>query len=374
MGKIYSRNDSPYIYADFSDAKGRRIQRSTRTTDPRVAKRRLRDMEMDTTSAARGKGSLANAVDYFIAVACAPKPAATRESYAQKAHHLKRLLGEIQLDDLEREHLDRYIAARLDEPARPSKPDKTSPHTVHKELVVLRGALDTARARKVWSGSLDVMPTFSPQYVPRETYLTQEQFVALIQHIVAPARNESEAELVMERRNRRALYCLLIAFASPRRGEVEALRWEHVDRVRGVIRIPKGKTVGRGVPIAPELLPWLEVMGDASGWRGPMVDPWTNVSRDLTSACARAGVPRVSCNDLRRTFSSWLVQRNVSLWVIAQLMGHGSVRMLETTYGRVDNATLQGAIGTLPTGIVPAINAPNEPNEATATDQAPRSA
>jgi integrase len=60
---------------------------------------------------------------------------------------------------------------------------------------------------------------------------------------------------------------MLIAYASPRRGEVEKIEWPHVDLARGVIQIPKGKTVGRPVAIHPELVPWLEGFGELANWR-----------------------------------------------------------------------------------------------------------
>ncbi|MDB4962503.1 MAG: integrase family protein [Myxococcales bacterium] len=81
-----------------------------------------------------------------------------------------------------------------------------------------------------------------------------------------------------------------------------------------------------------------------------MVEPWGSITRDLTAACRRAGVPRVTCNDLRRTFSSWLVQKHVSLWVVATLLGHASTRMVELVYGRLDDAVLADAIARLPGG------------------------
>jgi len=49
----------------------------------------------------------------------------------------------------------------------------------------------------------------------------------------------------------RAVNCLLIALASPRRSELEALDWTDVDLARETIRIPEGKTVSRMVSIHP---------------------------------------------------------------------------------------------------------------------------
>ena len=47
MGKLYKRGDT--YYADYFDRVGRRQQRSTRTGDIKVARARLRDMELNTT-------------------------------------------------------------------------------------------------------------------------------------------------------------------------------------------------------------------------------------------------------------------------------------------------------------------------------------
>ena len=139
---------------------------------------------------------------------------------------------------------------------------------------------------------------------------------------------------------------MLIAFASPRVGELEAMRWERdVDLARGVLQIPEGKTRGRPVAIHPMLRPWLEALHAGNG---PVIEPWANVRRDLGRAAARAGVPRVTPNDLRRTFASWLVQGGTPLLVVSRLLGHSSTRMVDLVYGQLDEATLHEAIGRLP--------------------------
>ena len=63
---------------------------------------------------------------------------------------------------------------------------------------------------------------------------------------------------------------------------------------------------------------------------------WPNVRRDLAVACRHAGIPRVSPNDLRRTFASWLKQRGVDSMVVARLLGHSSTAMVERVYGRLN--------------------------------------
>ncbi len=53
-------------------------------------------------------------------------------------------MGDVLIDDLDGTRVERYIAARLDEGAHP--------HSIHKELVVLRGTLNSAEARGVFRG------------------------------------------------------------------------------------------------------------------------------------------------------------------------------------------------------------------------------
>ena len=260
MGRLHKRGDT--YYADFVDRRGRRIQRSLRTGDRVVAAARLRDLELATTdSGPHPSEALTTALDYFTGIACANKSDATRSSYAQKARHLVRVLGEPVIDDLVRSRVERYIATRLDEGAHP--------HSVHKELVVLRGALASAESRGVFHGVVaKIIPRFRPRYVPRETYLTPEQLAKLLAHIVAPPAPKATPATVAKletKRLQRTLYVLLLAFAAPRRGELERLDWRDVDLAHDAIRVPKGKTKSRIVPIHPILRPYLEALPRGPG-------------------------------------------------------------------------------------------------------------
>lgn len=342
MGTLFKRDDR--YYANFIDRSGKRQRAALHTTDRKVALARLRELELATTDrAAHQTEALDAALTYYLSVACAAKPDGTIRSYSQKARHVSRLLGGTLADKLNREGVERYIAARLEEGAHP--------HSVHKELVVLRGALRSAAERDRFHGSIEaVVPKFDAEYEPRRTYLTPEQFMTLTDNICRPiGAKATEAQRARHeaRKVRRTLYVLLIALASPRVGEVEAMQWEHVDLFRGVIVVPKGKTVARAVKLHPVLRLWLERYAQEAG---PIVEPWGNVSRDLPRLCERAGIPRCTPNDLRRTFASWLVQSGETLHVVARLLGHKSTRMVELVYGQLDEATLSRAIARMPGG------------------------
>ncbi len=345
MGKLFRRKDRGLTwYADYYDRNGERQKTSTKTADREVARARLRDLELQTTDrGAHQTEALNDALDYFTNVVHTASPAGTVRCYRQKACHVSAGLGRESVDGLTREAVDRYVAARLKAGAHT--------HTVHKELVVLRGALKSAKERGTFHGSLEVVPPFSAGYEPRRVWITPEQFARLAEHLVAPPRNNAKPASLAKRERekaRRILYCMLIAFASPRVGELAAMDWaEHVDLARNVVQIPKGKTVWRPIAIHPLLRVWLEACRKPSGL---VVGRWGNVGRDLPLACKRAGVPRVTPNDLRRTFSSWLKQAGVDSMTVARMLGHKSTRMVDLVYGHLDEATLAAAIGRMPGG------------------------
>jgi integrase len=344
MGKIFRRPDrGDTWYADYYDRNGKRCKPSLQTSDAKVAREKLRDLELATTDRVPHKTETIDAaLEYFVDVAHANSPKGTISCYRQKARHVSGILGATDCDALTREAVERYIAARLK--------DHAHPHSVHKELVVLRGALKSAKDHHRFHGSLDVVPKFAAHYEPRRVFQTPEQFIAMIEQLAPLRPNSKPGPLARQeaRRCNRTLWCMLIALASPRYGEVEALQWEHVDFARNRIQIPKGKTLSRPIALDPQLRIWLEAMRQPSG---PVVGPWHMIRRDLPNACRRAGVPRVTPNDLRRTFASWLVQAGVSNLIVSRLLGHSSTRMVDLVYGQLDEATLSRAIANLPGSI-----------------------
>ncbi len=245
--------------------------------------------------------------------------------YRDRGGHVARLLGADDVNALDSARVGEYADERTSEGA--------SPETVRKELVTIKRALETAKEHGHFLGEpRATMPRWRVRYVPRKRWLTPAE----LDKLLAALGND---------RHRR--WVLLAVYTGGRYSEVAAITWADVDRRAGTIRVAGTKTDGsdRHVPIPAPLKPLLTHPG-APG--EAVAGTWPKVCRDLARACTKAKVPRVSPNDLRRTYASWLVQAGTSSYVVAQLLGHKTSRMVELVYGRLSPETLATAVKSLP--------------------------
>jgi integrase len=349
MARLYRRHDDGNWYGDYNTPEGKRVQGSLRTKDKTVAKERLRLAELGATPSSRGKKQrLMDAIDGMIA-SLHTKADGTKSMYRVKGRRLLKTLGNPWVHEVDAAMLDKYITRRRsDEPEHGGAAD----HTIQKELITVRRALKYALKSKTLQ-ELPHWPEFSPDYDPRKVWLTEPQFEALC------------SELEPERR----LWASLCALAGCRSGEAERVTWEMVNFATNRIRVPGSKTDlsrDRPVPIAPALLARLRAVPKAER-EGPVAGRWANVNRDLGLAVNRCNakataeakvtgrrppppMPKVTPNDLRRTFASWLVQQGVPALTVAALMGHSTTRMIEKVYGKLSAANLDAAIAMMPRG------------------------
>lgn len=338
MGTIYQRRKGGTYYGYWTDTKGRHHRKSLRTHDPQVAKARLRQLELVSTDpAAHSKISLDTAVANLLDAVESGNANGTYRSYKQKARHLIRVIGNVELSAVTKEIGLAYVRQR--------RLEKAGDSTIHKELVVLRRTLTEAKERSLWSGDpRSIVPVIKVTYHPRERWLTPRQFEMLLAAVPAHRR----------------LWVALAALAGCSLSEVERMLVEHVDIASKRLRVPgkKRATRWRLVPIHPSLMPMLRAAIKGRSPDEPLVQPWPNVRRDLHAAVTRINLdvrtrkigklPKVSPNDLRRTFASWLKQEGVDSMTVAHLMGHSSTRMVELVYGRLSDETYQDAVAAMP--------------------------
>lgn len=346
MGKIYKRGNTWWAY--YTTARGERIRRSLGTWDRDVARERLRAAELSPSGDPTNE-TLGGVLGAYFARAQISK--ATRSSYEGKARHLVRVFGaDAPLLSITRSEVDAYRKRRLAEGAKP--------HTVHKDLVVLRQALKLAHADGLLSGDpRTIVASIATGYVPIDRWLTEDQGRAMLTWL-PPHRHA---------------WFALACWGGLRFSEVTNLRWRDVDRKAGLIHVhgTKTKKSDRFVPISEALGSLLPKVDNERGGAGDrVVSPWKGVHKALCTAYQRvlgiaphkggrakgggynkrpAGkLPRLSPNDLRRTCCTWMLMAKVEPMTVARILGHSSTAMVYRVYAQISTGQITAAGVALP--------------------------
>jgi integrase len=189
-----------------------------------------------------------------------------------------------------------------------------APATINKSVNALSKALSLAWERGETDQDYSNRIQRLAENNCRERVLTLEE----VQRI---ADNASEAV-------RAAVWIAL--YTGMRRGEVCALKPEHINLVGGTITIPAGMAKSnkiRVIPIATPARPWLELVpvnltpqGMRSGW---------------DRARAKAGIPDATIHDLRRSCGTMLIRAGVDLYVVSKILGHSSTAVTQQRYAHL---------------------------------------
>ncbi|MHB8391981.1 MAG: site-specific integrase, partial [Acidobacteriaceae bacterium] len=130
-----------------------------------------------------------------------------------------------------------------------------------------------------------------------------------------------------------------------RRGEIAAMRWEHLDRKARVLLIPETKTgIPRRVPLSTRALQVLEGLPrrlDGKVW-GMRPD---SISQAFERVCGAAGIEGLTFHDLRHEATSRLFEKGLNPMEVAAITGHKTLQMLKryTHYLRAED--LVGRLG-----------------------------
>lgn len=336
--RLFRRGATWYVHA--YDAAGVRRQVSTRCQDRRAAETAARAIERRLAGADRPEDAATVAdlirlleADRKELARAGRRSAATEAFYRSKARHVARVLGPSR-------RLSSLTAGVVDELVSQRRAEGAAEATIAKELCVLRVALKLGRRRGLWTGDLSILPiAFAPEYRPRTRALAD---VAELERLLA--------QLVPDRAARVAF----IVATSASWSESERARREDVGDGQVLVRGTKRATRHRVVPvIAGEQRSLLRyALEHAEGEGVVLFAAWPNVCRDLAAACSRAGIERVSPNDLRRTFARWWRAAGALPADVGAMMGHADARMVERVYGRLSTAELARAV-TRATGAAP---------------------
>lgn len=339
--RLFKVGDTYHCWFYFG---GRRVKRTTHCTDRRAADvvgRRLEQEAADPACAAAARTSLDEALGEVIRLRREQAKAGLRsqdtvEFYLKKAAVLTANLGShLQIAALQPPAgapiLDAYVSDRRRSVADP---------TIYKELVVLRAALKLQKRKGAWTGDLEaVFPEVSGHSKAVKRFVQPDQFDKLLRQL-----DPDDA----------ARAALMVAAGAELRATERALDAD----INLLARLPQALLRGtkrasreRSVPL---MAAWQRQLAEyalrhARGQGGQLFNSDTNGFRfRLRYAAKRCGL-ELSANDLRRTYSTWLLAAGAPTSVVAPTMGHSSTRMLERVYDARElehfAATLSKAMG-----------------------------
>lgn len=322
------------IYYTWVPKPGGGTQRkTTNCTDITAARAKARELERRATDPAYQASyttTTQQLADRFLASRRrAGRALGTLQHYEVKCSHLVRLLPRVPAM-ITHSIVERYTDIREGEGAKQT--------TVKKELRALKAMLRYAKRAGAWTGDLDaVIPEYADPYEPRTRALSFIEAKALLEALEKPDNAQTE-----DRAHNRAAFVAFAMATGARLGEVQRAQRDDVTSAAVFIRGTKTKKAKREVPLVgfgAKLMAYvLDRIGDR---KGRMFDAWLNPVRDLEVACKQAGIVKVTANDLRRTFASWLLAAGLDLDTARRLLGHTTTRMLERVYGQVSSAQLR---------------------------------
>lgn len=253
------------------------------------------------------------------------KPSTLRDYQSIIRAHLLPQFGQMRLEDITTEQVERWSAELSAGPM--------SNRTRLKILTVLHGVMQ--RAKRVWK-----LPRNPVSDVEKPTQRRGSEIEVFSPEEVMALVREADGE------QDAAIY-LTAAFTGLRRGELVALRWREVDFVRQHIRVAASYGEGRlttpksgkarSVPMAPQVAEALARLNQREGYiaeddlvfpgiAGGYLDA-SALYRRYKAALGRAELRDLRFHDLRHTFGTQVIGNpRVSILQLKEWMGHADVQ------------------------------------------------
>jgi integrase len=338
---LFKRAGSLFWYVRYRDASGRRVKRSTGTTDRREAE----ELEGKWRLEAREQRLWGTQPRYtfdqlmlrYLEETHGTKRSAERDAWTVKRLH-PYFSGKV-LNELKRPDVRGYIVSRRSAGVKGA--------TINRELGLLSAALNRARLDWDWDVPNPAQGMREPESEGRQVFLTREQFVALVGAATEQKRAPYLADLIT-----------VAVMSGCRKGELLGLEWSRVDFQANVMRLRASDTKAgkaRLVPINEDAKQALmrrfqfrtkRCPGSPWVFCGPDGERIVSVKSSFRHALRSAGIAGVRFHDLRHTCGSWLAQKGVPMGHIAAVLGHSTVRMSER-YSHLAPANARDAVALL---------------------------
>ncbi len=336
VGECLYRRQSSQVYYALVKRAGKQHRKSLKTTDRKLAERLLADYRREIGAVKPTVGgrsvTLGEVAKRWLE---AKKPFLKPMSFKRcetSVGQLCRLLGTVAVRKISPTMLEDWASKRIKEGRSPKG---LSASTYNNERDTLIAILDQAkRDGHLLDNVAEALPRRKGEKKAK-VIPSKEDFAKLVQVLRAcDHRSQAAADLVE-----------LAAYTGARLGEVTTMRWRDILFEKGRFVITGGEkgtknSEARERPLFPAARALLERMRERDKPQpDDLIISITSAKRALTSACKKAGIPRLTHHVMRHFFVSNAIEAGVDFKTIADWIGHkdGGV-LVAKTYGHLRDA------------------------------------
>jgi integrase len=316
----YQREDSPVWWVSYTDPSGKRVRRTTGTTNKKEAEALEAKWKLEVHQALKWGIALTHTFDELMLQYLKE---VERRSAERDHYNLKNLYpfftGRV-MEELSASDVREYINHR--------RVKGVGPATINREIGLLSAAINHAKREWEWVLPNPVEGRRLSEPSGRVRWLTRAQAEALIK----AARSLPRASWLLD-------FIMLGLNTGMRRGEMLGLEWRRVDLASRLLYLEsehqKNGKVG-SVPLNEAATTAILSRARFLANRCPDA-PWVfcdglgrriqDVKKSFATACKLAGIDDFHVHDLRHTCASWLVQAGVPLQQVAGLLRHSDIRV-----------------------------------------------
>lgn len=321
------RNRSSGTYFALVKQKGKQIRKSLKTTDRKLAERRLREFRekvgLLTASPAERKVPFESLASRWLEIHNPALKPSSADRNRRCVKELNKFFGALPVSDISKSLCEDWMAKRG---------DGIAASTFNKDAEVFKAVLEYACQNGL---ILD-----NPARVIKRRRVVDKK-------IVIPSREEFELLLAaIENLDGRASESLrlvrLLAFSGMRLGEAIRIEWREVDFERSSFVVSGGE-IGtknhevRTVPLFPKLRAFLEALHqETAPCPAESIISIESTKSALKSACRKVGLPHFTHHSMRHYFVSNAIEVGVDFKTIADWIGHkdGGI-LVAKTYGHL---------------------------------------
>jgi len=338
---LRKREGSPYWWASFTDANGKRVRRSTGSTDRKEAEAIEAKWKLEAHQQKHWDAEPIRTFDglmlKYLKSVEGEKKSAERDGYTVK--QLKPFFTGMELGTLKRSTVRAYIDKR--------KADGVAAATINREIGLFSAAINYARREWDWNipNNVEGMLQKTPEGRVRSLTLAEAR------NLVQEAEKHTRSPLLVH-------FLRLALNTGCRKGELLGLEWRRVDLKENLFFL-EGKNTKNGkrrsIPLNREAREALLGLARYRAEKCPnspwvFVHPNGNRLQELDTAfkwlLRHVGITDFRIHDLRHTCASWLVSSGVQLYAVRDLLGHSTIKMTER-YAHLSPENVRAAVSVL---------------------------